>query len=97
AYIDEIAAITAMKHAKGLVFTASIDSVDFLTPIHQADSVCYEAFVCYTGKSSMEVFVKVIAEILLAGERRIAATCFITFVAIKDEKPSSVPQVFPET
>ncbi len=31
----------------------------------------------------MEVFVKVIAENLLAGERRIAATCFITFVAIK--------------
>ena len=29
AYIDEIAAITAMKHAKGLVVTASIDSVDF--------------------------------------------------------------------
>ena len=36
----------------------------------------------------MEVFVKVIAENLLAGERRIAATCFITFVAIKDGKPS---------
>ena len=33
----------------------------------------------------MEVFVKVIAENLLAGERRIAATCFITFVAIKME------------
>ena len=32
----------------------------------------------------MEVFVKVIAENLLAGERRIA-TCFITFVAIKME------------
>ena len=45
----------------------------------------------------MEVFVKVIAENLLAGERRIAATCFITFVAIKDGKPSSVPQVLPET
>lgn len=45
----------------------------------------------------MEVFVKVIAENLLAGERRIAATCFITFVALKDGKPSSVPQVLPET
>lgn len=45
----------------------------------------------------MEVFVKVVAENLLEGKRRIAATCFITFVALKDGKPSSVPQVLPET
>ncbi|MED2593797.1 acyl-CoA thioesterase, partial [Bacillus thuringiensis] len=80
AEIDSIASIAAARHSRKHCVTASIDSVDFLTPIHQADSVCYEAFVCYTGKSSMEVFVKVIAENLLAGERRIAATCFITFV-----------------
>ncbi|MDH4423008.1 MULTISPECIES: acyl-CoA thioesterase [Bacillus] len=97
AEIDSIASIAAARHSRKHCVTASIDSVDFLTPIHQADSVCYEAFVCYTGKSSMEVFVKVIAENLLAGERRIAATCFITFVALKDGKPSSVPQVLPET
>ena len=42
----------------------------------------------------MEVFVKVIAENLLAGERRIAATCFITFVAIKDGKPSPYHKYF---
>ena len=33
----------------------------------------------------------------ISRERRIAATCFITFVALKDGKPSSVPQVLPET
>ena len=33
ANIDEIAAITAMKHANTQVVTASTDSVDFLRPI----------------------------------------------------------------
>ena len=69
AEIDSIASIAAARHSRKHCVTASIDSVDFLTPIHQADSVCYETF----------------------------ATCFITFVALKDGKPSSVPQVLPET
>lgn len=45
----------------------------------------------------MEVFVKIVAEDLLGGERRIAATCFITFVALKDGKPTSIPGVIAET
>ncbi|CAM4077594.1 acyl-CoA thioester hydrolase [Bacillus manliponensis] len=95
--IDSIASIAAARHSRKHCVTASIDSVDFLTPLHQTDSVCYESFVCYTGKSSMEVFVKVIAENLLSGDRRIAATCFITFVALQDGKPSAVPGVIAET
>jgi acyl-CoA hydrolase len=46
----------------------------------------------------MEVFVKVVAEHLRTGERRIAATAFLTFVAIdEDGKPVPVPRVIPET
>lgn len=97
AEIDSIASIAAARHSRQHCVTASIDSVDFLTPIHQTDSVCYEAFVCYTGRSSMEVFVKIVAEDLLGGERRIAATCFITFVALNSGKPASVPGVIAET
>ncbi|OUB28160.1 acyl-CoA thioesterase [Bacillus thuringiensis serovar yunnanensis] len=95
--IDNIASIAATRHSRKHCVTASIDSVSFLTPIYETDSVCYEAIVCYTKKSSMEVLVKVVAEDLLLGERRIAATCFITFVALKEEKPFLVPKVIPET
>ena len=35
ANIDQIAAITAMKHSNAQVVTASTDSVDFLKPIKQ--------------------------------------------------------------
>ncbi|MDU6093113.1 MAG: hotdog domain-containing protein, partial [Staphylococcus lugdunensis] len=43
ANIDEIAAITAMKHSHAQVVTASTDSVDFLRPIKTGDITSYEA------------------------------------------------------
>jgi acyl-CoA hydrolase len=98
AYIDDIASIAASKHCRRFVVTASTDSVDFLFPILTTDSVCLESFVTWTGKSSMEVFVKVITEDLRTGERKIAATSFLTFVALDENgKPIAVPQVIPET
>jgi acyl-CoA hydrolase len=97
-YIDDIASIAASKHCRSSVVTASTDSVDFLYPIHPTDSVCLESFVSWTGKSSMEVFVKVITEDLKTGQRAIAATAFLTFVALDDmRKPVLVPEVIAET
>lgn len=97
-YIDDVASISAMRHARSLVVTASTDSVDFLTPISTEESVCLESFVTWTGKSSMEVFVKVMAENLLTGERKMATTAFLTFVAVNQEgRPITVSQVVPET
>jgi len=98
AYIDDIASIAASKHSRKSVVTASTDSVDFLRPIQMTDSVCLESFVTWTGKSSMEVFVKVITEDLITGSREIAATSFLTFVAMdENNRPISVPKVIPET
>ncbi|MDQ1000900.1 acyl-CoA hydrolase [Neobacillus niacini] len=96
--MDMVASISAVRHARKEVVTASTDSVDFLSPITQQDSVCIESFVTYTGTSSMEVFVKVIAENLITGIRKIAATAFLTFVALdEDGKPTKVPGIIPET
>ncbi|OBZ17076.1 acyl-CoA thioesterase [Bacillus sp. FJAT-26390] len=98
AYIDDIASIAATKHCRRSVVTASTDSVDFLHPIRPSDSVCLESFVTWTGRTSVEVFVKVIKEDLLSGERRVAATSFLTFVALdENRKPIPVPTVVPET
>lgn len=97
-WIDDIASIAAARHSRKSTVTASTDSVDFLHPITQSDSVCLESYVTYTGRSSMEVFTKVIAENLLTGERKVAATSFLTFVALDEQgKPTTVPQVIPET
>lgn len=98
AYIDDIASIAATKHCRRSVVTASTDSVDFLHPIRPTDSVCLEAYVAWCGRTSMEVFVKVIKEDLMTGGRVIAATSFLTFVALGDDKkPVPVPDVIPET
>jgi acyl-CoA hydrolase len=98
AYIDDVAAIAAMRHARKLAVTASSDSVDFLHPIVEGNSVCLEAFVSYTGRTSMEVFVKVVSENMLTGDRNICAVSFLTFVALDENgHPSEVPQVVPET
>ena len=98
AYIDDVAAIAAMRHARKLAVTASSDSVDFLHPIIEGNSVCLEAFVSYTGRTSMEIFVKVVSENMLTGDRDICAVSFLTFVAVDENgQPSEVPQVVPQS
>ncbi|MFD1954384.1 acyl-CoA thioesterase [Paenibacillus thailandensis] len=97
-YIDDVATIAATRHARRPVVTASTDSVDFLHPVRKGDAICLSAFVTWTHKTSMEVFVRVITEDLLSGERKVCATSFLTFVALgEDEKPTDVPAVIPET
>lgn len=96
--IDMVASIAAARHSRCGCVTASTDSVDFLSPISVTDSVCFEAYVSWTGKSSVEVFVKVVAEDLMSGNRRMAATAFLTFVALNENgKVTSVLQIIPET
>jgi len=98
ALIDEVAALSAMRHARMPVVTASSDSVDFLGPIQTGHSVCLESFVSWTDEKRIEVFVKVVGEDLMSGERHVCATAFLTFMAVdKKGNLKSVPQVLPET
>ncbi len=98
AYIDDIAALSAMRHARKPVVTASTDSVDFLRPIKTGQSICLESIVTWAHNTSMEVFVKVIGEDLMTGQRTVCATSFLTFVAVdNDNRPVPVPGVIPET
>lgn len=98
AYIDEVSALAGMKHANCSVVTASIDSVDFLSSATVGDALILEAFVTYTGTSSMEVYVKVSAHNLLKDEIRLTTESFLTLVAMDEEgKPVPVPKVYPET
>ncbi|WP_217586345.1 acyl-CoA thioesterase [Lentibacillus saliphilus] len=98
AHIDDVAAIAAVRHARKPVVTASMDSVDFLAPVREGDSVCVEAFVTWTHQTSMEVFAKVVTEDLLTGARKVCTTAFLTFVALgEDGRPDVVPPVYPES
>lgn len=98
AYIDKIASIASMRHARRPVVTASSDSLDFLEPVKAGEAIRLEAYVTWTHKTSMEVFVKVESENLMTGEVKLTATAYLTFVALgSDGRPTYVPPVMPET
>lgn len=97
-YMDKVAAISAMRHARMQAVTASTDSLDFLAPIKVGEVIEVEAFVTWTNRSSMEVFVSVHSENLFSADRKKTVTAFFTFVALDaNGKPAVVPIVVPET
>ena len=97
-YIDKIGAIASTRHARKPVVTASSDSLDFLEPIRLGEAIIIEAFVTWTHRSSMEVYVKVQSENLLTGELKLTATSFLTYVALDENgRPAPVPPIIPET
>ena len=96
--MDKVAAIAAYRHCRLNVVTASIDRVDFREPIHVGDLVVMKASVNFTGRTSMEVGVRVEAEELLTGRRRHTNSCYLTFVAVDSNgRPIEIPGVIPET
>ncbi|MCI0183561.1 MAG: acyl-CoA thioesterase [Acidibacillus sp.] len=97
AYVDKIASITAMRHCRKAVVTASSDSLDFLAPIKVGEAIQLEAFVTWTHHTSMEIFCRIQSENLMTGEKRLTATSYLTFVALdEDGKPAIVPPILPE-
>ncbi|MFX4302068.1 acyl-CoA thioesterase [Alicyclobacillus tolerans] len=98
AYVDKIASIATMRHARMPVVTASSDSLDFLEPIKAGEAIRLEAFVTYTHKTSMEVFVRIESENLMTGQVKQTGASYLTFVALgPDGRPAPVPGVIPET
>ncbi|RIM63417.1 acyl-CoA thioesterase [Staphylococcus xylosus] len=97
--IDNNATLSARRHARVKeCVTASTDSVEFLYPITQSDSVCIESYVVYTGEKSMEIFCKVISEDMITAERKIATVAFLTFVALdENKKPIKIPKISPQS
>ena len=90
--MDLRGAICAKRHTCRVCVTASMDALHFIEPIHVGDIVVLHAQVNYTHKTSLEVGVRVEAEKTLTGERRHAASAYLTFVALDDERrPVPVP------
>jgi acyl-CoA hydrolase len=96
--IDKTAAVCAMRHARASAVTVSMDKVDFREPIRVGELVHVMASVNWTGRTSMEIGVRVEAENMLTGVRRHTNSCYVTFVAIDHAgKPTEVPALVCET
>lgn len=96
--LDEVAYACASRYAGTYVVTLSVDQVTFKQPIHVGELVTFLASVNYTGRTSMEIGIKVIAEDIRNRSVRHTNSCFFTMVAMgEDRKPVAVPQLKPDT
>ncbi|HRP52844.1 MAG TPA: acyl-CoA thioesterase, partial [Fluviicola sp.] len=98
AWMDEIASVSAHRHSRRIVVTASVNNVSFNSPIDHASIVTLEAKVSRAFNSSMEVFVDVFVENKVNGKRIKSNEAIYTFVAVdQNGGPIQVPELVPET
>ncbi len=97
-WIDLGGALAAHRHSRSYVVTASIDHLDFVTPVHVGDLVVLRSSVNRAFRTSMEVGVKVWVENYRSGTRQHVSKAYVTYVAVdRHGRHLAVPQVIPET
>ena len=96
--LDQVAYACASRYAGRYVVTLSVDQVIFREPINVGELVTFLASVNATGRTSMEVGIKVVAEDIRKQSVRHANSCFFTMVALDDDgQPTPVPPLQPKT
>ena len=96
--MDICAAMSAYKHARTHVVTASVDNMNFLAPAKKGFILILKSSVNYVANSSMEVGVKIESEDPFRGEIKHTASAYLTFVSLDESgKPTEVPDINPET
>ncbi|RXH57035.1 acyl-CoA thioesterase [Granulicella sibirica] len=97
-YIDLTGAMAASRHARAIVVTASMDHLDFVSPVRVGELLILKASVNRAFRSSMEVGVRVMVEDVREQRLRHVSSAYLTFVAVdRDGSKLVVPQITPET
>lgn len=97
-WIDVCAAISAMRHCRKVVVTASMDELHFHAPIKVGEVVHLTARVNAAFKRSLELGVEVYSEQPVTGVRRHTCSALLTFAALDAEgNPTTVPPLLIET
>jgi len=96
--LDQVAYACAARYSAHNVVTLSVDRVLFKNPIHIGTLVTFLASVNYTGTTSMEIGIKVIAEDIKKQAVTHTNSCFFTMVAVDDEgKPTKIEPLIPQS
>jgi acyl-CoA hydrolase len=96
--LDQVAYACASRYCNHSVVTLSVDQVFFREPVHVGELLTFLSSVNYTGSTSMEIGIRVIAEDIIHKTTRHAMTCYFTMVAVDGEgRPVRVPPLELET
>lgn len=96
--LDQAAYACASRYCNHYVVTLSVDQVVFRRPVHVGELLTLLASINYTGRTSMEVGIRVMAEDIIHKTSRHAMTCYFTMVAVDElGKPVPVPPLDIET
>lgn len=96
--LDQVAYACATKYCGVGVVTLSVDRVLFRSPIKIGNLMHFLASINYTGHTSVEVGIKVIAEDIASRSVVHCNSSYFTMVALDSNgKPTKVPQLVPIT
>lgn len=90
-WIDEVAALTAMRHCGGLVTTCAVDNLRFKYGAYINEIIVLIGKITYVGNTSMEVRVDTYVEDIETGIRRAINHAYLICVHVdNDGKPIPV-------
>ena len=97
-WMDEIGAMSAMRHAGETCVTARIDGLDFERPVPGGDTCVIESYAYAAGRTSVSVRLRAFREAPRSGEREQTTDSYFVFVAVdEDGSPTEVPELHVET
>lgn len=95
--LDQVAYACASRYSGYHCVTLSVDKVLFKEPIHVGELVTFRASVNYTGRTSMEIGIRVEAQNIQTREIRHTNSSYFTMVAVDNGTPIKVPALPLET
>lgn len=96
-WLDDVAGLVAMRHARSNVITASVDNLRFIHGAYQKDVIVIIGKTTYVGNTSMEIRVDTYVE-SMDGMRRPINRAYFTMVAMDDkDRPMRVPRLILES
>ncbi|PSQ57682.1 acyl-CoA thioesterase [Halobacteriales archaeon SW_8_68_21] len=93
-WMDEVGAMSAMRHAGETCVTAKINELDFKRPVPQGDTCLIESYAYAAGRTSIRVRLRAFREAPRTGERELTTESYFVFVAVDaDGSPTPVPEL----
>ncbi|MCF6224750.1 MAG: acyl-CoA thioesterase [Xanthomonadales bacterium] len=84
-WLDEVGFITATRFTRQNMVTVSMDKIDFKVPIPSGCIVDLVGEIEHVGRTSVGVMVTVTREDMYAGDRVVAMTGKLSFVAVDED------------